>query len=103
MIAFSFILLNKFFHHADIASGKLQILILPEQTGQHTLGIPFFDFRMGEIGADDAGFPHVKTGIDQIIQTRRGELIGQLRTEVVNDQKIAGKYRSVLRSSTPVL
>jgi hypothetical protein len=55
------------FHLTDIASGKLQILILPEQTGKHARGIPFFDFIVREIGADNAGFSRIVTGIDDIV------------------------------------
>ena len=78
-------------HHADIAAGEVQILILPQQPGKHALGIALFDFRMGEIGTDDAGFACVIAGVDEVIQAGCRELVGQLCAEVVQNQQIAGK------------
>ena len=72
----------------DIPPNKAVDMAAPQQTGDHPLGIAFFDLRQLEIGADDKRETLHHSGIEQMVDGGLGELRLKLRSQIIQYQKI---------------
>ena len=76
---------------ADVCAEEGQDCVLSQHAGGDAVPVALAELVLGQIGIDDRGLPLIEAGIDEVVENRRGELVVDLGTQIVNDEKVAGE------------